>query len=111
MADIAASVLAKLQNKAKESGRILREAIHKTLQNRGTSYDRDTFVGIEDLSSSDTMKTRWIAFLKKLKKPGPEFGEVLNTMRLFLKPIFAAVVEERGFWGHWECIKQKWIER
>jgi len=89
-------------------GRRLQEAIFETLQNRGTSYDRDTFDNIEGLISFETMNTRWRAFLKKIKTPELDFHDVLTAIQVFLKPVFEAVIEEREFFGQWSCEEEKW---
>jgi len=89
-------------------GRKLQEAMFETLQNRGTSFDRNTFEGIEDLASFDIMKMRWKAFLKRIKTPDLEFEEVLRIIQSFLKPVFEAMIEEQEFFGQWNCRQQKW---
>ena len=89
-------------------GRKLQEAIFETLQNRGTSYDRDTLDSVEGLGIFDSMNTRWKAFLKKIKTPELEFEEVLNIIQVFLRPVFEAIVNEQEFFGQWSCAKNKW---
>jgi len=89
-------------------GRKLQEAIFETLQNRGTSYGCSTFDNIESLGSFEAMTTRWKVFLKKIKTPKLEFEEVLNVIKMFLKPVFEAVIEEREFFEQWSCARQEW---
>ena len=89
-------------------GRCLQEALSKTLKNRGTSYDCNTFDNIEGLISFGIMKTRWRAFQKKIKTPELDFQDVLSVIQVFLKPVFEAVVEEREFFNHWSCEEEKW---
>ena len=89
-------------------GRLLQEAIFETLQNRGTSYDRDTFESIEGLISFETMNARWKAFLKKIKTSELDFDHVLDMIQAFLKPVFEAIIEEREFFGLWGCKEQNW---
>jgi len=91
-------------------GRILQEALFETLQNRGTSYDRNTFDNIEGLISFETMNTRWKVFLKKMKTPELDFNDVLIMIQAFLKPVFKAGIEEREFFGQWSCKDEKWDE-
>ena len=89
-------------------GRKLQEAIFETLQNRGTSYDRNTFDSVEGLGSFDSMNTRWKAFLKKIKTPELEFAKVLNVIQVFLKPVFEAVIKEQEFFNQWSCREREW---
>jgi len=89
-------------------GRKLQEALFETLQNRGTSFDRDTFDNIEGLISFETMNARWKAFLKKIKTPELDFKDVLHMIQAFLKPVFEAVIDKREFFGLWSCEKREW---
>jgi len=90
-------------------GRKLQEAMFETLQNRGTSYDRDTFDSVEGLVEFDIMNIRWKTFLEKIKTSELKFTEVIETIAMFLKPVFEALVEEREFFGQWSCEDRKWV--
>jgi len=90
-------------------GRRLQEAIFETLQNRGTSYDRDTFDNIKGLVSFETMNSRWKAFLKKIKTPKLDFNNVLSLIQSFLEPVYEAGIEEREFFGQWSCKYERWL--
>jgi predicted nucleotidyltransferase component of viral defense system len=90
-------------------GRQLQEAIFGTLQNRRTSYDRDTFDNIGALASSEAMIVRWKAFLNKIKTVELNFDYVLRMIQAFLKPVFEAMIEEREFVGKWSCKERTWV--
>ena len=89
-------------------GEKLQDAIFETLHNRKTSYDDETFERIENLSEIEVMRIRWKAFLKKIKTPELELKVVLDTIKIFIKPVFEAILEERNFSNQWNSDKQKW---
>ncbi len=97
-----------LANKFNFDGRRLQEAIFETLQNRGTTYDRDIFISIVNFSEQDDMNMKWRYFLRKLGAAQPAFREVLRLFDTFLQGIFNAVINETEFFGMWDKDKLKW---
>ena len=86
-------------------------AIFKTLQRRGTAYDRDSFKRIVSLAEDEDMQKRWKYFLKNIKDHTLEFAIVIDDIRTFLEPVFDAIVNEDEWqkewtvnsgWGHYE---------
>lgn len=80
----------------------LQTAIHETLQNRGTAYEKDSFERVLALSNDAGMQTKWRYFLKTLGNPELSFSEVMDGIQRFLEPIWIAVLSED------ECTKQ-WL--
>ena len=91
-------------------GQQLREAIFKTMQNRGRSFNQNIFIAIEGLTSVEIMKTRWRAFLKRIRTPDLDFNDVLNVIQVFLRPVLESILEDRKCIKHWSCDKQAWKE-
>ena len=110
MPDTAASVLVKLKNKARTfefDGTTLQTAISRTLERRGTSYDKDSFKRILTLADDVDIQKRWRYFLKNIKDDTLEFSFVFDEMKTFLEPAFDAIVNEEEWQGQWNFIV-KW---
>ena len=84
----------------------LQSAIQETLQNRGTTYERDSFERVVALADDTDMQTKWKYFLKTLKKPEIAFGEVISGIQQFLKPIWDAILSGEDFLFNWDSEKQ-----
>lgn len=82
-------------------GEKLQTAITRTLERRGTPYDKDSFNRILALAEDVDMQKRWKYFLKNIKEETLEFSVVIAEIQTFLEPVFDAIVnEEKGdkFW-------------
>lgn len=87
----------------------LQTAISRTLERRGTPYDRDSFKRILTLTEDVDMKKRWKFFLKTIKNDTLEFSVVIEGIQKFLEPVFDAIVNQIDITNCW-CVKsQKWI--
>lgn len=82
-------------------GAKLQTAIFKTLQRRGTAYDRDSFKRIVALAEDEDMQKRWKYFLKNINDNTLEFNIVIDEIRTFLEPVFDAIVEENKWQKEW----------
>lgn len=87
-------------------GRKLQEAITETLQNRGTTYNRDSLQQIAGFIDDAEMVAKWKRALKDIKKPDLTFAEVVGTIVNFLEPVWQGIVNEEKFFGTWQ--KNKW---
>ena len=90
-------------------GRKLQEAISETLQNRGTSYNRNSMQQIAGFVNDSEMVAKWKRALKDIKKPDLSFDEVVESIVNFLNPIWSKLVDEEEFFGEWIIAEQKWI--
>ncbi|MCI9083786.1 MAG: nucleotidyl transferase AbiEii/AbiGii toxin family protein [Lachnospiraceae bacterium] len=88
-------------------GARLQTAIFKTLQRRGTPYDRDSFKRIVALTEDEDMQKRWKYFLKNIKDDTLEFSVVIDEIQKFLEPVFEAIVDEDEWQKQWNFI-MKW---
>ena len=94
-----------LSNMFDFDGRKLQEAIFETLQNRGTSYSRDSLNQIAELANDTEMILKWNYFLRTIKMGELDFGKVVH----FLSPVWQAILDEDEFLKNWDKEKNKWI--
>lgn len=89
-------------------GRKLQKAIAETLQNRGTSYNRDSLQQIAGFTCDAEMVAKWKRALKDIKKPDLDFEEVVGAIVNFLNPVWQGIIDEEEFFGEWMRAKQRW---
>lgn len=92
-------------------GARLQTAIFETLQRRGTFYDRDSFKRIVLLAGEEDMQKRWKYFLKNVKDHTLEFENVIDEIRIFLDPVFDAIVDEDEWQNIWKSNVGEWSNR
>ena len=98
-----------LSNMFDFDGRKLQEAIFETLQNRGTSYGRDSLNQIAELANDAEMITKWNYFLRTIKMSALDFGKVVNAMVHFLSPVWEAILDEDELLKKWNKDKHEWV--
>ena len=86
----------------------LQTAISRTLERRGTSYDKDSFKRILTLAEDVDMQKRWKFFLKTIKNDTLEFSAVIEEIQTFLEPVFEAIVNEDEWQKDWESNISSW---
>jgi len=86
----------------------LQTAIQETLQNRGTSYEQNSFERILALAEDEVMHTRWRYFLRTLGNEDIPFSTIIHGMDLFLKPIWHDLLLEKEFQCNWTASEMKW---
>lgn len=89
-------------------GAKLQTAIFETLQRRGTPYDKDSFKRIASLAEDEDMLKRWKYFLKNIKGDSLEFTVVIDEIRVFLEPVFEAIVNEDEWQNSWDTTVICW---
>ena len=89
-------------------GARLQTAISRTLERRGTPYEKDSFKRILTLAEDVDMQKRWKFFLKTIKDDTLEFSEVINEIQTFLEPIFEYLVKGKSNDYNWECRSNRW---
>lgn len=90
-------------------GAKVQTAIFETLQHRGTTYDKGSFDRIVSLADDIDIQKRWKYFLKNIKDDTLEFSIVINTIRLFLEPVFNAILSEKEWQKTWRSEENSWI--
>lgn len=88
-------------------GARLQTAIFRTLERRGTPYDKYSFKRILTLAGDMDMQKRWKFFLKTIKDGSLEFSVVIEEIQKFLEPVFDAIVNEDEWQEQWNFI-MKW---
>ena len=89
-------------------GAKLQTAITRTLDRRGTPYDRDSFKRVVALAEDEDMQKRWKYFLKNIKDGTLEFAVVIDEIQTFLEPVFENIVNEMPTFKTWNCKKRNW---
>jgi len=86
----------------------LQTAICETLQNRGTTYNSDSFSRITALAHDKSMQIKWRFFLKSLGNPDMPFHDVIEGIQIFLEPVWAAMLQEKEFLLYWDPVQACW---
>lgn len=86
----------------------LQTAIQETLQNRGTAYGKDSLDRLLALVDDTNMQTKWRYFLKTLGNPKMEFSSVIGGIRVFLSPVWDAIINENKLQKIWIATDVKW---
>ena len=89
-------------------GARLQAAITRTLERRGTPYDKDSFKRIIALADDVDMQKRWRYFLKNIKDDTLAFTVVIDEIRNFLEPVFEAIVNEEEWQYNWKVSTSEW---
>ena len=90
-------------------GAKLQTAITRTLERRGTNYDKDSFKRIIALAEDEDMQKRWKYFLKNIKDDTLEFAVVIDEIGTFLEPVFEAIVNEDEWQKQWNSKNSLWM--
>ena len=82
-------------------GERLQTAVFETLQCRGTPYEWDSFQRVVALAGNEDMQKRWKYFLKSIKDNTLDFSAVIDSIQIFLEPVFNAIVKEEEWQKSW----------
>lgn len=91
-------------------GRSLQEAIVQTLENRGTTYEGDSFLRMLQLVDDNDMQVKWRYFLKNIGGQELSFADVVAAIDTFLAPVYASIVNENEWFKKWKAQSQSWGE-
>ncbi len=89
-------------------GRQLQEAIFETLQNRGTAYEMNSFDKVISLSQDKEMQGKWRQFIRRLKLEDINFTLVMQSIDVFLRPVWNSIVNENECMKRWNCKDCTW---
>ena len=89
-------------------GTTLQTAIFETLQNRGTPYEKNSFQRVVDLANDTDMQVKWRFFLKNIKNDSLNFNVVIEKIRIFLEPVYNAIINESEWQQKWDSNVEKW---
>jgi predicted nucleotidyltransferase component of viral defense system len=84
-------------------GRVLYEAVLQTLIRRGTHTPKEPTVFSDDFAGNKDKATQWSAFKRRASVgDNIDFRKAVETITIFLKPIYERILSEDEFFGHWE---------
>lgn len=86
----------------------LQTAIQETLQNRGTAYEKDSFDRVLALADDEDMQTKWRYFLRTLGNPPIAFADVMEEIKLFLFPVWEAILAGKELLRDWNPLTKSW---
>ena len=92
-------------------GQKLEEAVHQTLEHRGTPHEKDSFEKIAAFKENTEMQTLWKNYEPGAALEKPEFEIVLDQICRFIQPIYTAIMDEIDFSEVWSASLNGWIER
>ena len=107
MADIAASVLARL--KIDFDGGVLTEVLKKTFSNREHNFSPEQFKQVMSFADDSAMQKKWEAFVRKINTKTDDYSTVLRTIQNFLEQPVTAAVENKRFTKRWFVANSEWI--
>lgn len=90
-------------------GAKLQTAIFETLQNRGTSFEKNSFRRVVELANDSDMQIKWRYFLKNIKNDSHEFAVVIKEIQVFLEPVFDSIIDESEFQQEWYSKSITWL--
>lgn len=91
-------------------GRSLQEAIVQALENRGTTYERDSFLRMLQLVDDNDMQVKWRYFLKNIGGQELSFADIVAAIDAFLAPVYASIMNENEWFKKWKAQSQSWVE-
>ncbi len=97
-----------LANTFEFDGERLKDALLKTLVNRGTVYGENSFQRIKALSGDEDINIRWRRFVKTVGIEDLGLKLVLDEMANFLEPVFMALILVEPFLKKWSNLEKKW---
>ena len=89
-------------------GRRLQEAIVRTLTQRGTVYEKESFERIREFKNNASMVRLWSNFQSGTKKDEADFEVVIDRLDKFIEPIFHAINMEEEWFCIWDSFLHKW---
>ena len=84
-------------------GRSLQEAITQTLSTGGTPYEHDSLDRVVALAEDADMQTKWRYFLKTITGREISLQDIITDIDRFLRPVWAAIVNEDDFFATWSA--------
>jgi predicted nucleotidyltransferase component of viral defense system len=90
-------------------GRVLYEAVFETFDRRGTNLFKEPLVFKEEFSHDENKQKQWQAFTKRILKRELDFKIVTENIRVFLEPIYHAVIHETEYFRKWERLSKRWV--
>jgi len=88
----------------------LKSAISETFARRETNIGNYSAIFTEDFITDQSRINQWKTFLKRINSIEElEYIEVMNTLKKFLEPIAAGIIEEDSSMSKWNKDDLKWV--
>jgi hypothetical protein len=86
-------------------GTTLSLALRRTFTHRGTGIDPNTIALTKSFAVDPAKRAQWGAFLRRnrLTNVSQDLGEVIEVIAGFLRPVAAALAEDRGHSARWRA--------
>lgn len=98
-----------LANKFDFGGATLTEALRKTFENRGHSFNPEQFDQVMAFDDDEAMQKKWRAFVRKIDTKTDNYSIVLKTIKAFLTKPFTAAVARKEFTEQWYATNSEWV--
>lgn len=89
------------------NGIILYEAIKKTTNHRNRAINNDSMERIKAFKNNQKMLAMWDNY-EPAKVSGLPFSQAIDRIEVFIGPIYAALLAEGSFTGHWMSEEKLW---
>lgn len=90
-------------------GPVLCEALRQTLERRATPLTAAPAVFSNEFRLLKDKQAQWRAFQRRIDvADGVPFSAVIDANRVFLQPVYQAVLDERDFFGTWRHELGRW---
>jgi len=91
-------------------GSILKEAILLTFKRRKTVFQNEPIVFQNGFVRSLEKVAQWTGFLKRIEADSSlEFQTVIENNRIFLEPVYLAILANEPFFCRWKKEKREWV--
>ena len=98
-----------LSNSFNFNGEVLYTAISETFKRRNTPLFHTPIIFSKEFESNDDKNIQWNAFRRRIKSDfDVSFDEIICAIRVFLQPIYKALMDESEFKYEWNCQKCIW---
>lgn len=88
-------------------GNVLHKAISATLEHRHRELATDAFDDITDFINSEFLTVQWNTF-KPAQDAGLTFETALDRLKIFLEPVYEALIQQKEYGLMWNCENKKW---
>ena len=89
-------------------GKLIKEAVYKTMEHRNTPYERDVMKKIKTFANNEFLLRQWQNYYPGPGIDKPEFVDVLNQIEMFFGPIFQAIIRNEEFDKDWLPSENVW---
>lgn len=91
------------------NGEILIKAISETFKRRKTPLSPDPIVFSNEFEVDGSKHVQWNAFTRRIQSDFDiTFDTIIDTLRVFLQPVYNAILEEIKFEYHWDYQESCW---